>query len=216
MPESRGDKRQYGLPEEAFVFCCFNNSWKITPEVLGRWARILNQAPSSVFWLHASSAATKNNLKHAFRERGVDSERIIFADRVSREDYLQQYQAADLFLDTLPYNAGTTASDALWMGLPVLTLAGKSFAGRMAASLLNSIGLPELVTQTAVQYEALAIELALNPDKLAKVKTQLASHRSTSPLFNTALFAKHIEAAYQIAYDRHHAGMAPDHITVWA
>ena len=209
-----GEKRPYGLPEDSFVFCCFNNSWKITPEGLGRWARILNQASSSVLWLHASSAATKNNLKRAFQERGVDPGRIIFADRVSRQDYLEQYKSADLFLDTLPYNAGTTASDALWMGLPVLTLAGKSFAGRMAASLLNSIGLSELIAQSAAQYESLAIELASNADKLARIKAKLASNRSTSPLFDTALFAQHIEAAYRIAYDRHHAGLAPDHITV--
>ncbi|MBM3273443.1 hypothetical protein FJY94_09485, partial [Candidatus Kaiserbacteria bacterium] len=152
----------YGLPESGFVFCCMNNPWKLTPECLTRWAHILRGVSASVLWVHIDTTPARHRLEEAFEQLGVDSNRLVFFNKVTREVYFEQYQFADLFLDTLPYNAGTTASDALWMGLPVLTLAGRSFAGRMAASLLQAVGLPELITHTAEDYESLAIELANN------------------------------------------------------
>jgi len=207
-------RAHYGLPERGFIYCCFNNTWKITPECFGRWVRILREVPSSVLWLFVSSEAARRNLKSRFLDCGIEERRLIFAGPVLREDYLAQYQVADLFLDTLPYNAGTTASDALYVGLPVLTLLGNSFAGRMAASLLRAVGLPELITETPQAYESLAIELAKTPDRIAELKKRLVDNRASCPLFNTHLFTQHIESAYQTAHDCHHAGHEPDHIHV--
>jgi predicted O-linked N-acetylglucosamine transferase (SPINDLY family) len=202
------------LPQSGFVFCCFNNTYKITPDVFESWARILNQVQDSVLWLIVDSETARENLSRFLESRGISRDRLIFSGRVSVEDYLSQYGLADLFLDTLPYNAGTTASDALWMGLPVLTLKGRSFAGRMASSLLLAMGLPELVTHSAEAYESLAIELALNPQRLTDLKTKLDANRLTSPLFNTPLFTKHIESAYQAAHQRHLSELEPEHIHV--
>ncbi|MBM3383754.1 MAG: tetratricopeptide repeat protein [Betaproteobacteria bacterium] len=204
----------YNLPESGFVFCCFNNVWKITPDVFRIWVRILKEAKGSVLWILEDPAPARRHIEETFKKLGIESNRLVFSNRVSIETYFDQYQFADLFLDTLPYNAGTTASDALWMGLPVLTLAGRSFAGRMAASLLHAVGLPELITQTAEDHESLAVELANNPDRIAALKARLAKNRPTCTLFNTPLFTKHIESAYQAASDRYHAGLAPDHIYV--
>jgi predicted O-linked N-acetylglucosamine transferase (SPINDLY family) len=147
--------------------------------------------------------------------RGVNPERLIFAKRLPLlGEHLARHRSADLFLDTLPYNAHTTASDALWAGLPVLTFLGETFASRVAASLLNAIHLPELITTTPEAYEALAIELATNADRLAEVKQKLAKNRLTTPLFDTELFTKHIEAAYTAMYERYHADLPPSHIYV--
>ena len=150
-----------------------------------------------------------------FKSKGIRTSRIIFAERLpDLSDHLARYQSADLFLDTFPYGAHTTASDALWTGLPVLTLSGKSFASRVASSLLHTIGLPELITTTHEDFESLAIELAVTPAKLGAIKTKLVENRSSTPLFNTQIFAKHIEAGYKAAYDRYNAGLSPDHIYV--
>ena len=138
----------------------------------------------------------------------------MFGGRISPEEYLARYKVCDLFLDTFPYNAGTTASDALWTGLPVLTLMGQSFASRVAASLLNAIGLPELITNTQEEYEALAVELAINPQKLADIKLKLANNRLSTPLFNTPLFTKNLEAAYIKMYERYQDDLQPDHISI--
>ena len=146
--------------------------------------------------------------------RGVNAERLIFADRMSLPEHLARHALADLFLDTPPYNAHTTASDALWAGLPVLTCIGETFAGRVAASLLNAIRLPELVTATLEDYEHMAVDFATHPEKLTAIKDKLAEHRLTTPLFDTKLFTKHIEAAYIAMYERHQAGLAPDHIVI--
>jgi predicted O-linked N-acetylglucosamine transferase (SPINDLY family) len=207
-------RQDLGLPNESFVFCCFNNSWKITPKVFEEWMQILQQVPDSVLWLYADNLACEENLKSEAAKHGVSVERIFFAKRVQRDVYLAQFQHADLFLDTLPYNAGTTASDALWAGVPVLTQIGKSFAGRMAASLLTTIGVPELITHGKEEYCSLAVELASNPERLATIKTKLTQNRMSAPLFNTELFARHIESAYKAAYSRYHAGLPPDHIYV--
>ena len=146
--------------------------------------------------------------------RGIHSSRLVFAERMPLTEHLARHRQADLFLDTLPYNAHTTASDALWAGLPVLTCIGTSFAGRVAASLLNAIGLPELITNSQVEYEALAIELAMNPQKLADIKLRLGINRSNYPLFNTPLFTKNLEAAYIKIYERYQNALEPDHILI--
>ena len=203
-----------GLPEDAFVFCCFNNNYKITPEVFDCWMKILKQVAGSVLWLFADNAKAASNLRKEAEIRGVHPERLVFAKRTSLPDHLARHRLADLFLDTLPYNAHTTASDALWAGLPVLTRIGETFAGRVAASLLNAIGLTELITSTPQAYEALAIELAANPEKLAAIKRKLATNRLTTPLFDTQLFTRHIEAAYTAMYERYQADLPPDHIYV--
>ena len=207
-------RAEAGLPEDAFVFCCFNNNYKITPEVFDCWMKILKQVDGSVLWLFADNAKATSNLRKEAEIRGVHPERLVFAKRTSLPDHLARHRLADLFLDTLPYNAHTTASDALWAGLPVLTRIGETFAGRVAASLLNAIGLTELITLTPQAYEALAIELAANPEKLATIKRKLATNRLTTPLFDTQLFTRHIEAAYTAMYERYQADLPPDHIYV--
>jgi len=214
IASSKPSRQDHGLRDGQFVFCCFNNSWKITPEVFGQWIQILQKAPNSVLWLYADCLSAEKNLRLEAIKRDITVDRVIFAKRVHRDTYLAQFQHADLFLDTLPYNAGTTASDALWAGLPVLTHIGKSFASRMAASLLTNIGAPELITHSREEYCSLAVELASNPEKITAIKTKLTQNRLTTPLFNTKLFTKHIEAAYQAAYDRYQAGLPPDHIDV--
>jgi protein O-GlcNAc transferase len=205
-------RQELGLPETGFVFCCFNNNYKITPTVFDAWMRILSLVEGSVLWLLADNPAAKNNLIKEAASRGIESSRLIFADRMPLAEHLARHRQADLFLDTLPYNAHTTASDALWAGLPVLTLIGNSFAGRVAASLLNAIGLPELITTSQEEYESLAIDLATNPQKLAAIKQKLAENRLTTPLFDSPLFTKHLEAAYIKMYERYQNDLPPDHI----
>ena len=168
----------------------------------------------SVLWLLEDNVTATCNLKREASARGVDSNRLVFAPRMVLSDHLARQRLADLFLDTLPYNAHTTTSDALWAGLPVLTQIGETFAGRVAASLLNAIGIPELITQTPEQYENRAIELAQDPTKLYLMKNKLRKYRLTAPLFNTELFTRHIESAYKTMHERYHLGMAPDHIVV--
>ena len=203
-----------GLTEDAFVFCCFNNNYKITPAVFDCWMKILKQVNGSVLWLFEDNAKAASNLQKEAENRGVHRERLIFAKRMPLSEHLARHRFADLFLDTHPYNAHTTASDALWAGLPVLTRIGETFAGRVAASLLNAIGLTELITSTPQAYEALAIELATSPEKLAAIKRKLANNRLTTPLFDTQTFTRHIEAAYTMMYERYQANLPPDHIYV--
>ena len=210
---SRSSRAAHGLPEEGFVFCCFNNNWKITPRIFELWIGILKEVEGSVLWLYVDSVSARHHLEETFKFRGlVGGNRIVFASRCNLEAYFDRYRFADLFLDTYPYNAGTTAGDALWMGLPLLTLRGSSFAARMASSLLGTIGLTELITDTPLDYRSLAIELANNPERLASLKLKLAANRSTCQLFDTTLFARHLELAFQTIYDRHHAGLAPNHV----
>jgi len=188
-------RAEAGLPDGAFVFCCFNNSWKITAAVFDIWMRLLQQVPDSVLWLLETPAA--GNLRAEAEARGVDAERLIFAPKLPSSQHLARHQLADLFLDTLPYNAHTTCSDALWAGLPVVTCIGKAFHGRVAASLLKAISLPELVAARLQDYEALALELAKNPALLKATREKLARNRSTTPLFDSEKFRKGIEAAYE-------------------
>jgi predicted O-linked N-acetylglucosamine transferase (SPINDLY family) len=207
-------KDELDLPKDSFVFCCFNSSFKITPDTFDGWMRILKAVKNSVLWLLEDSPITKLNLRKEAQVRGIDSSRLIFAKRMFPSEHLARHQAADLFLDTLPYNAHTTASDALWVGLPILTCMGKSFASRVAASLLNAIELPELITTTQEQYEAKAIELATNPEKLKAVKYKLERNRFTTALFDTPRFTKHIEAAYKQMHELYQTDLPPNNIYI--
>jgi len=203
-----------GLPQEGFVFCNFNAHYKITPDVFDIWMRILMRVNGSVLWLVAGNPTTESNLKKEALVRGVNAERLIFAPPVPLPEHQARLRLADLFLDTLPYNAGATASDTLWAGIPLLTCIGDTFVGRMAASVLEAISLPELITTTPEAYERMAVDLATHPEKLAAIRHKLAENRLTTPLFNTRLFTKHIEAAYIAMHERHQAGLAPDHIVI--
>jgi predicted O-linked N-acetylglucosamine transferase (SPINDLY family) len=177
--------------------------------------RILAKVPESVIWLSHTNRAAIANLKTEAANAGVDPARLIFANRLNpTAEHLARHRLADLFLDTSPYNAHTTASDALWAGLPVLTCIGETFPGRVAASLLNAIGLPELITTTLEAYEQTAIDLVGHPEKLTAIKQKLAENRLTTPLFDTKLFTKHIEAVYTKMYKRHQAELAPDEIVI--
>ena len=176
--------------------------------------KILTAVDNSILFLYAQNKWARSNLINEALKRGVSSERLVFGEQLELDEYMARYQMCDLFLDTFPYNAGTTASDALWAGLPVLTMKGESFASRMAASLLTTIGLPELITSSQEQYEARAIELATNPDKLKAIKTKLKTNRLTTPLFDTPRFTKHLEDAYKKMYERYHADLPPEHIYI--
>jgi protein O-GlcNAc transferase len=209
------ERAEFGLPESGFVFCCFNNSYKLTPDVFDGWARILKAVEASVLWLSVANPLAMTNLKKEISARGVDPDRLVFARQVAASaDHLARLRLADLFLDTLPYNAHTTASDALWAGLPVLTQIGGTFAGRVAASLLNALGLTELVTHSQGAYETAAIDLATDPARLALIKDKLARSRLSAPLFNTRAFTRNIEAIYAAMHARFQAGFPPDHIRV--
>lgn len=208
-------RRELGLPEDAFVYCCFNNSYKILPATFALWMRILRQVPQSVLWLLEDNPDVRVNLRQHASAAGIDPLRLVFAPRLKLPLHLARHRAADLFLDTLPCNAHTTASDALWAGLPVLTLIGKAFAGRVAASLLTAIGLPELITNSAQEYEALAVNLANNPSAHANLKAKLARQRDVYPLFDTPLLCKNLELIYLEMQSRHEQGLAPAPIDLW-
>jgi protein O-GlcNAc transferase len=200
-------RHECGLSENGFVFCSFNSAHKITPMVFQVWMRLLRFIPDSVLWLSQADRIAENNLRREAEQCGVSPQRLIFAPKIAENaDHLARQRRADLFLDTLPYNAHTTASDALWAGLPVLTCLGETFAGRVAASLLRAVGLPELITTTLDEYEALALKLASDPALLASIKAKLARNRDTYPLFDTARFTRHIEAAYATMWRRYQNG----------
>jgi predicted O-linked N-acetylglucosamine transferase (SPINDLY family) len=202
-------RAEAGLPRGAFVFCCFNQICKITSAVFDVWMRLLIKVPGSVLWLLEDNAAASCNLRREAQSRGVASDRIIFARRANADEHLARQRLADLFLDTLPYNAHTTASDALWAGLPLITCRGATFAGRVASSLLCAVGLPELITHSLEEYEARALELATSPGPLAELRAKLARNRTTRPLFDTDRFRTHIEAAYAIMWQRCQTGEPP-------
>ena len=200
-------REEAGLPANGFVFCCFNNNWKILPEMFDCWMRILKRVDGSVMWLFGDNEMAASNLRKEAESRDIAPSRIVFAKRIPNEEHLARYRLADLFLDTFPYNAHTTASDALWVGTPILTLEGATFASRVAASILHSIQLPELITRSIEDYESLAIQLALDPARLAAIKANLERNKSTAPLFDTQLFTEQIESAYQTVYDQYYAGL---------
>jgi predicted O-linked N-acetylglucosamine transferase (SPINDLY family) len=202
-------RQELGLPATGFVFCCFNASYKITPETFSCWMRLLGRVPGSVMFLLGGDPVTERNLRREAVQRGIEADRLVFGGPLAVPEYLARYRAADLFLDTLPYNAGTTASDALWAGLPVLTCAGEAFASRVAASVVHAAGLPELVTSSQADYEALAVELATVPKRLAEIKQRLIKNRLTTLLFDSRLFTSRLETAYSGIYDRYLADLPP-------
>ena len=207
-------RAELGLPEHGFVFCCFNNNYKIAPRVFDLWMRLLCTVEGSVLWLLEDNAIAARNLRKTAARRGVAPERLVFAPRVKMEAHLARQRQADLFLDTLPYNAHVTASDALWAGLPVLTRRGDTFASRVAASLLNAVGMQDLVTATWEDYERLALKLATDGELFASIKARLAANRATHALFDTDRFRRHIEAAYATMCERARRGEPPAHFSV--
>ena len=207
-------KAELGLPENGFVYACFNNNYKITPSTFDSWMRILTRAEGSVLWLLADNSIAKENLIKAAADRGVDPSRLIFADRLSASEHLARHRLADLFLDTLPCNAHTTCSDALWAGVPVLTLVGSTFSGRVAASLLMAVGLDELIMNRQEDYETLAIELAMNQSKLEIIKERLSHNLSSAALFDSGLITKNLEAAYIKMYERYEENLLPEHMSI--
>jgi predicted O-linked N-acetylglucosamine transferase (SPINDLY family) len=214
LPPPTSSRRAVGLPEDAFVYCCFNNNFKITPEMFAVWMGILRSVDGSVLWLFEDSPQSLSYLRREAQSAGVAAERIIAAPRTSGAEHLARHHLADLFLDTQPYGAHTTASDALWMGLPVLTVSGPTFAARVAASLLHAAGLPELVTQSLQEYEQFALRLAHEPSRLASLKAKLVRNRAECALFDTTRFVRNLETAYIAMWERHQNGAPPADILV--
>jgi len=207
-------RRELGLPEQGFVFCNFNSPYKITPDVFEIWMRLLRQVRGSTLWLYTPHPPAAENLRAAASASGIEPERLVFAGKTHHAAHLARQQLADLFLDTFYCNAHTTASDALWAGLPLLTCRGATFAGRVASSLLTAIGVPDLIAESPSEYEHKALQLALEPVRLREIRMTLHRNRLTHPLFDTQLFTRHLEDAYTQMRQRHAAGLAPDHIFV--
>jgi protein O-GlcNAc transferase len=209
---SRADE---GLPESGFVFCCFSNTYKISPEIFDVWMDVLRTADNSLLWLSNTNDAAKDNLRREAKQRAINPERIVFARRVAlNRDHLARHRLADLFLDTMPLGAHSTICDALWAGTPVLTCAGTTFGGRVAASVLSSLGLPELITHDASSYKNRALQLASDPNTLEALRARLAAHRTVFSLFDTRRFTRHIEAAYISMWERYQKGEAPAALSV--
>lgn len=214
IAERTPSRSECGLPEHGFVFCCFNNNYKIEPEVFDVWMRILQHVPGSVLWLLRASPESEANLRVEAQQRGIEPDRLVFAERRPKAEHLARHRLADLFLDTFYYNAHTTASDALWAGVPVLTCAGETFASRVGASLLRAVGLSELIADSRAAYEQMAITLATDHQALAALRARLQQDLGSKPLFDTERFARNLERAYQEMWRRHAAGEAPSSITV--
>lgn len=214
IAEATPTRRDMNLTDAGFVFCCFNNTYKITPKTFDSWMRMLKGVEGSVLWLLNDTPIAVANLRREAEKRGIDGERLVFADRMPLEHHLARHRLADLFLDTLPYNAHTTTSDALWAGLPVITCTGKSFASRVAASLLRAVEMPELITTSARDFERLGIELANDPGRLKRIREKLWRNRTTAPLFDTGLFTRNIERAYEQIHERHLSHLRPMDIVV--
>jgi len=209
----RCSRQQFELPKDAFVFCCFNNVYKITPCTFGAWMRIMNRVEGSVLWLAQTNPVAANNLRREAARQGIAAERLIFANRIEcLADHRARLGHADLFLDTFPYNAHATALDALWAGLPIITRLGESFASRVAASLLTEVGLQELIAITLKQYEEVAVELAANPSRIAEIRAKLLRNRAATPSFDMRRFTANLEGAYTSVFERYLRGEPPDHI----
>jgi predicted O-linked N-acetylglucosamine transferase (SPINDLY family) len=205
-------RAELGLPAQGFVYCCFNAPYKISQPCFAAWMRILERAKGSVLMLYVGNSTAEANLAEQVRRSGIGPDRVFFCRSLPLPEYLARLRAMDLFLDTLPYNAGTTASDALWAGLPVLTLAGNSFAGRIAASVLTSAGLPELVASSWREYEDMAVALAMQSGRMSDIRRKLKSQRSTGLLFDSRSFASRLETAFATAFDRWSNGLPTDHL----
>jgi predicted O-linked N-acetylglucosamine transferase (SPINDLY family) len=191
------ERQEECLPDDGVVFCCFHQSWKISETLFGVWMRLLQQVPGSVLWLADPSPDTRARLEQEALARGVEAGRLVWAKRAARGHHLARLGLADLMLDTLPYNAHATASDALWAGVPVITCKGEAFAGRVASSLLHAAGVPELVTTTMADYESLALALALDGDGRGALREKLVGNRAGTPFFDSARHARMMEAAYR-------------------
>jgi protein O-GlcNAc transferase len=212
---ARATRSEAGLPEDGLVFCAFTNAYKINPPVYEIWMRLLREVHGSVLWLRGTGSEARGNLLREAQSRGVDAERLIFASHVpSVADHLGRQALADLFLDTLPYNAHSTTCDALWAGVPVLTCTGSSFAARVAASALTAMGLPELITHSLKDYERNALELAHAPERLRALRARLEQQRTSAPLFDTATYCRHLESAYRTMHERALHGERPSGFTV--
>jgi protein O-GlcNAc transferase len=202
-------RRDVGLPERGFVFCSFNSSYKLNKPMFDLWLRLLDAVPESVLWLYESNSEMAANLRREAQASGIDQDRVVFAPRIAPAEHLARQRLADLFLDTTPYNAGATAAFALWSGIPLLTVLGSTFVGRMAASMLHAVGLPELVVASLADYEALAVKIAGDPDYCMSLKHKLQNNRDSCPLFDTTRFARAIEAAYVTMWERAERGEPP-------
>ncbi len=204
-PSSRAEQ---GLPADGFVFCCFNQAYKIMPEMFGIWCRLLYNTPGSVLWLLKNSQAN-GRLRNEAYQRGISPERLVFADEARQPEHLARLRLADLVLDTAPYNAHTTASDALWVGVPLVTFTGDTFASRVAGSLLRAVDLEELIAKDADAYYALALTLSSHPQRLAEIRRRLQQTRLSVALFDSPAYTLHLEGLYQTMWDRHLAGQLP-------
>jgi len=214
IAERTPTRQEMGLPEHGFVFCCFNNNWKITPEIFDIWMRLLHWVEDSVLWLLGTNEGAERNLRKEAQRRGIDPSRLVFAGYLPLAEHLARQRLAGLFLDTTPYNAGATAAAALWSELPVLTVIGETFVGRMAASMLHAVGIPELITSNLEDYQTLALKLARDPALLAEIKAKLVGHRNTYPLFDTVRFTRHLEAAYTTMWATWQRGEAPKSFSI--
>jgi predicted O-linked N-acetylglucosamine transferase (SPINDLY family) len=201
-------KQEVGLPEEGFVFACFNSNYKITPDVFDVWVRILQSVEGSVLWLFEDNATAAINLRKEAQKRGLAPERLVFAPKTEVSEHLARHKLADLFIDTLPCNAHTTASDALWAGLPVLTCMGESFASRVAASLLNAIEMPELITSSIQEYEELAVALGNDQHRVQALKQKLENNKLSTPLFDSSLFTQNIEELFALMFESYYNDMS--------
>lgn len=206
------DRVLHGLPEQAFVFCSFNNNFKITPDIFACWMRLLEKVPNSVLWLFEANPEATKNLTTSAISHGIDPGRLVFAKKVSQQKHLNRYHSADLVLDTLYYNAHTTTSDALWVGCPVVTCIGTTFPARVAASILTAMGLSELITESISDYEKLALSLATQPQRLAALRDKISQNKSSTALFNTRAYAGYLEQLYMNMHKRQQAGLSPEHI----
>jgi len=214
IPAQSMSREELGLPEDAFVFCVINNSYKITPQIFDIWTRLLKKVKGSVLWLLSPDDDVKLNLIKEASARGISADRLVFVNVKPYDQYIAQFSKADLFLDTFTYNAGATANHALWAGLPIVTKSGKSYTSRMATSMLDAVGLSELVTTTEKEYEELIINLATNPDKLYEIRERLSKNRLSEPLFDTELYIKHLEEGYRTVYENYIKGNKPQIINV--
>jgi predicted O-linked N-acetylglucosamine transferase (SPINDLY family) len=210
IAEMASTRADVGLPEHGFVFCCFNNNFKIAPAMFGLWMDLLREIDGSVLWLLENDAVAARGLRTEAQSRGIAPERLVFAARAKPPEHLARHRLADLFLDTLPYGAHTTASDALYAGLPVLTCEGTSFAGRVGTSLVHAAGMPELAVPSLDAYRDMALRLVRDPEALTALKAKLARNRDTCPLFDTIRITRHLESAYEAMLERTRRGMKPE------
>ena len=214
ISESNMSRSEVGLPDNAFVFCCFNNNFKITESEFDIWMRVVAKVEGSVLWLRKSNQFSEINMRKEAKRRNIDPTRLVFAERIPIDEHIARQKLADLFIDNFAFNAHTTATEALWAGLPLVTKRGEGFAARVAGSLLSAVGLHELITHDEKAYEALILKLATSPKKLDKIKKKLETNLLSHPLFNTEQYTKHLENGYRQAYQKYFDGETPNTIIV--